>query len=62
MTISMLKSIAMQRPKLPASSTSRASHAGQVWCADLIIAQGSSFSFYVLALVGFGPLLGLFEV
>ena len=62
LTILVLKSTATQLPKFYASSTSHASHAGQVWCANLITTQMGLFSFYVLAFVGPSPLSGLFEV
>jgi hypothetical protein len=50
------------RPKLFASSTSCASHAGQVRCADLITAQVGSFSFLCFGLSRPRPIVGPFEV
>jgi hypothetical protein len=61
-TISMLKSTATFHPKFFASSTSCASCAGQVRCADLITAQVGSFSFLCFGPSRSKPIVGPFEV
>jgi hypothetical protein len=62
LTISVLKSTTTQHPKLSISSTSCASHASQVWCADLITTQVDSFFFLCFGLSRPRPIVGSFKV